>query len=60
LTVYSTNQLLVTNNSNRYALRYRSNLIYPDGILIVSKDHGPFQTLVEPASKPLPGDWSDK
>lgn len=62
LTAYNTEQALVSNPLNRYALGDRSNLTYVDGSPVYgsgSKNES-FQVLVQPANVQPPKKWTTK
>ncbi|KAJ5125360.1 DUF1254-domain-containing protein [Penicillium atrosanguineum] len=65
LTAYNTEEYLIPNTLNRYALSDRSNLTYADGSLVYDGNahgdgDGNFQLLVQPADVTPPKNWMSK
>ncbi|PIG80987.1 hypothetical protein AARAC_011822 [Aspergillus arachidicola] len=61
LTAYNTEEYLVPNTLNRYALSDRANITYSDGSLVYdggTHADGSFQLLVQPADIPPPKNWT--
>ncbi|KAI9871211.1 MAG: hypothetical protein M1830_003194, partial [Pleopsidium flavum] len=61
LTAYGTNDYLIPNGLDVYALGDRSNLTYADGSLVYgnSSIDGPFQILIQPADVTPPENWTN-
>jgi len=62
LTAYGTNDYLIPNSLDVYALGDRSNLTYADGSLVYGESsiNGPFQIRMQPADVTPPENWTNK